>query len=149
MIQHIYPGAWFYSKDEVVHTENTWMPTYNQRYVDMIYENRDRIIIEVAGHDHVEDIRYSRRQDGKSARSLLISNAVTLNNHDLPGFTTFKVENFVPTDLMQYSLDITPSFGMSHIPSFESLSYNVVNYKKDYGLKDLRPKTIEGFINDF
>ena len=112
MIQHIYPGAVFETNDKKEIKKN-WDDNYNERYIDLLYKNREQVIIEVAGHDHSEDLRYSRSQDGKSARNILVAAGITSNSDYLPGFSTFKVENFIPKDLMEYSLDITKTYGMT------------------------------------
>lgn len=146
MIQHIYPGVVFETNDEAEVKQN-WSLDYNERYLDLLSENRDQVILEVAGHDHVLDIRYSHDEDGKYFRNLLIAPGITASDQYLPGFATFKVSNFIPKDLKGYFLDITKTYGMTHLPSLDELSYSTVNYRRDYGLKDLTPHGIKNLIS--
>lgn len=92
------------------------------------------------------DVRYSNDEDGNSQRNLLVAPGITASDDYLPGFATFKVVNSIPKRLMSYYLDISQTYGMAQPPSLDQLGYSVVNYRKDYGLKDLRPESIKKMI---
>jgi hypothetical protein len=50
---------------------------------------------------------------------------------------------------MEYSIDITQTYGMKLLPTLDQMGYNTVNFKKDYGLKDLRASSIEKLMHHF
>jgi hypothetical protein len=50
---HIYPGARYKSG-----TEELWHPSDAETYLNIIKKYSDKIIIEIAGHDHLADLRY-------------------------------------------------------------------------------------------
>ena len=61
---HIYAGA-RQRHDTSTETEYLWKEDYNERYFKMLKPNQDKLIIEVAGHDHWEDLRaYNNKKDG-------------------------------------------------------------------------------------
>ena len=47
----MYPGARY-------GTQQMWYDGFNSAYFSMLEMYRDKIIIEVAGHDHFADLRY-------------------------------------------------------------------------------------------
>jgi hypothetical protein len=38
---------------------NQWKPNYTSRYAKIIRDHHDKILLEVAGHDHVADARFT------------------------------------------------------------------------------------------
>lgn len=41
-----------------------WTDTYNTRYFDLLLQYPSQLIIEIAGHDHWEDLRSYENKDG-------------------------------------------------------------------------------------
>jgi hypothetical protein len=58
LTSHIYPGAKYESK-----SKNLFMPDFNNEYFDLLLEFKDKIVIEVAAHDHYSDLRYHSNGD--------------------------------------------------------------------------------------
>ena len=56
---HIYPGSQIWSKSDLGEVWDQWKSNYTTRYADIIRQYHSSIILEVAGHDHVSDLRYS------------------------------------------------------------------------------------------
>ena len=107
-ITHIYAGARV--KSNVTGTpEELWRPKYNKRYFDILSANKDKLIIEVGGHDHWESIRSFEDDDAQVYRNILIPTAIGMNKFQLPGFNTFKVDanTLKPKELLQTTVDTT------------------------------------------
>lgn len=131
---HIYAGARF--KHEAKTKESDlWFSTNNDHYFDLFEANQKQIVIEIAGHDHWEDVRVFNRDTKGAMRNIFIAAAVSPDHGQLPGFNTFKVDldTFVPFDVVQTNSDITSVYGKSSIPS--DVPYNQLVFS-DFGFKD-------------
>jgi hypothetical protein len=119
--------------------EELWFSTWNKRYFDLLEANKDNLMIEIAGHDHWEDMRLFVDSQGKPFRNLLIGTGIGTNHFQLPGFNTLKfdTEKGVARDLVEISLDITETYGLDNLPPLDQITKYVVDYAKDYGIKDL------------
>ena len=55
-LTHIYAGARVKHED-TGEIENLWQERYSERYFELLERYGDKLILEVAGHDHWEDLR--------------------------------------------------------------------------------------------
>jgi hypothetical protein len=77
----------------------------------------DKIIIEVGGHDHWEDLRYFENNNVGPIRNLLVAAGITTKSGQLPAFNTFSIDqNLIPRNLVMTSLDITAIYGFKTLP---------------------------------
>ena len=53
---------------------------------------KDRVVIELAGHDHWEDFRMNLDSDGNMFRNMFVATGVGLDHKQLPGFNTMKID---------------------------------------------------------
>jgi len=61
-------------------------------YLNLSEKYKNKILLEVAGHDHCLDLRVTTSPTtGEIYRPLLIGGGVTLNDRQLSGFSTFKI----------------------------------------------------------
>jgi len=58
----------------------------------MVKKHKDRIVIELAGHDHWEDLRMTTDKDETEYRNLFIANGVTPLMKQMPGFNTMIID---------------------------------------------------------
>ena len=66
-LTHIYAGARV-KHEETGEIENLWQERYSERYFELLERYGDKLILEVAGHDHWEDLRlYAPRATGQAA----------------------------------------------------------------------------------
>lgn len=98
--------------------QDLWGNDYKNRYFDMLLKYKDQLIIELAGHDHWEDLRYYEDSDGNAYRNLFIATGVSLDHNQLPGFNTMKIDETskIPKDLEETVLDVTYVYGMDTLP---------------------------------
>ena len=118
--------------------QDLWGSDYKNRYFDLLLQYKDQIVIELAGHDHWEDLRYYEDSDGNSYRNLFIAAGVGLDHNQLPGFNTLKVDEYtlISKDLELTVLDITKTYGLNDIPPLDSIPYHQINFKNNYGIND-------------
>mmetsp|Transcript_21290 Transcript_21290/g.32949 ORF Transcript_21290/g.32949 Transcript_21290/m.32949 type:complete len:113 (-) Transcript_21290:274-612(-) len=108
----------------------------------------DKIILEVAGHDHWLDVRYYDDKEGNNYRNILIGTAVSPDRNQMPGYSKFKIEGQVAKGLIETSYDITDSYGRDTIPEGYTMPKFVLDFEKSYGFEDLQPDTIKSVIKD-
>ena len=51
LTDHVYPGTRFFE-------EKMWHSDYTQRYFELLRSYAPQVALEVAGHEHITDIRY-------------------------------------------------------------------------------------------
>lgn len=86
-------------------------------------------MIEIAGHDHWEDLRYFDSFDNIPLRNLLIATGTCSNHGQLPGFNTFEIDSsFVPKSLVMTSLDITKAYGKDIAPPLSDLPVYTLDF---------------------
>lgn len=91
IITHMYAGARF--KHNAKKTEQElFVDQWNERYFNLFKEHQDRVVIEVAGHDHWQDFRVFVDDDGVPYRNVFIPTGVSANHWQLPGFNTMKID---------------------------------------------------------
>lgn len=64
--------------DQSLKADTYWNADWYKKYFDMVKKHKDRIVIELAGHDHWEDLRMISDIDGTEYRNLFIATGVTL-----------------------------------------------------------------------
>jgi len=140
---HIYAGSRVKHSDKLKMSD-LWDTNWNKKYFDLLKDNKDRLVIELAGHDHWEDLRMYLDKDGNAYRNMFVATGVGMDHNQLPGFNTMKIDGktSVPKDLKEYILDITPTFGMDSLPKLDELNVRTVDFAKDFGIEDLTPQSI-------
>lgn len=53
---------------------------------------KDKVIIELAGHDHWEDFRVHVDDEGNTYHNMFVATGVGLDHKQLPGFNTMKID---------------------------------------------------------
>ena len=71
ILDHIYAGGRF-KHDATKKAQSLWSPKYNEWYFDLWDKYKDNIIIELAGHDHWEDVRLNGNSK-VGTRNLIVS----------------------------------------------------------------------------
>jgi len=72
---HIYPGSKIYP-DAPLSITTDWEEIHNERYFKIIEKYSHKIILEIGGHDHWQDLRIIVGEN-KIYRNLLISTGVS------------------------------------------------------------------------
>ena len=91
IVDHIYAGARIEHNDKE-ETFNLWNPDYNDQYFSLWEKHQKNIIMEIAGHDHWQDIRLDNHDSKKPLRNVFISGSFTMKSHSYPEFSTLKID---------------------------------------------------------
>ena len=140
---HIYPGAKFDEKSkDLLHSK------YNDQIFSLLYQYRDRIVIEVSAHDHFADIRYhsdSASSDKQFYHNLLVSPGISPLKNQNPGVAIFEIDahTFTPQNLKMIFLDLPQTYQISDLTT-SNLPFRSMLFS-DYGLYSLTPKALSDF----
>lgn len=87
-------------------------------------------MLEVAAHDHFQDLRYYSEKSGETYRNLLLASGISPNKGQLPGFNTFTIdlEEGVAKDLVLTSIDITKAYGSDELPPLSEVQTIRIDY---------------------
>lgn len=128
-----------------------WNDDYNKRYFDLMLKYKDRLVIELAGHDHWEDFRLYVDKDGNKFRNMFIASGIGMDHRQLPGFNTMKIDeqSLLPKDFRETILDVTKAYGHEQPPPLDSLPIHTVDFAQDYGMKDVSADSLYAKIQSF
>jgi hypothetical protein len=77
ILDHIYGGARF-KHDNTKKAQSLWAPEYLDQYLKIWEQNSDKIMIELAGHDHWEDLRVTDNDaTNHPSRNLFVSAGIS------------------------------------------------------------------------
>lgn len=82
LCSHVYPGARY--KDFQL-----WNNPPNIAYFEIIEKHRDRILMELAGHDHLASLRAAMTHDHHVFHNIFIAPSITPWYGNNPGVTSF------------------------------------------------------------
>lgn len=156
LISHIYESANFNAK-----SFKNWAENERQtRFYQLMWAFKDRIILEVAGHDHISDLRtHSASQlfnhidlclietpeyAGQYFTSKLINPGVTPIENSQPGFATFNYmsDSKTLTDLKMTFLQIESTYGLPMDATIADMDFFEVDYKGIFGLNPINGEQI-------
>lgn len=155
---HIYPGS-----KHTSHYKTMIFPKYNERYIRLINQYSDRVIMEIGAHDHYGDLRYhdkdisdvdfndkvkvsklvqKARKEASPAenkeffRNIFITPAVSPIKTNNPGVTLLEVDDLTlePQNLISHFFQLNKYNEDSSVDEF-----HIVNYQDDFGVTDLSP----------
>jgi len=148
ILQHVYGGARY-------DNHAMWNTYPNLVYFKLIEKHRDRIILEVGGHDHFTSMRYHTQLDifdtevpAKPSASLfhniLINPSMTPWYSNNPGISRFEVhpDTLVPFNYQASFLNLEDTIGKPQRTPYAKLSWRHLDYKEEFGLEDLTVESI-------
>jgi hypothetical protein len=100
-------------------------------------------MLEVAGHDHIADLRYSDQKYSNdtqgtnySFHNIIVAPSTTLTSNSMSGYTVFKVdpETLIANSLKMVFLPISSTIGPN--PSKQQPMFRVFDYQY-FGVSDL------------
>lgn len=80
IFEHIYAGGRGKHSNALKY-EDLWTASYDDNYFDLLEKNRDRLMLEIAGHDHWEDLRVFEDANGELYRNLLVLTGVGMDHN--------------------------------------------------------------------
>ncbi len=116
---HIYAGQQV-SRQIGEDVWNQWHANYTTRYANIVRNYHNLIMLEVTGHDHLADLRYSDQKYSNdtngtnySFHNIIVAPALTYRSYSMGGYTVFKVdpETLTPNSLKMVFLPINATKG--------------------------------------
>ena len=83
-MSHVYPGARYQAFEMWNEEPNSW-------YFGMLEEHQDKILIELAGHDHFPSLRAHAGEQGGLFHNLFVAPSITPWYKNNPGVTSFEI----------------------------------------------------------
>jgi len=115
-----------------------------------MYAYKDKIILEVGGHDHMEDLRIFNSNSKGPYRNLFIGCAVSPDHEQMPGFNTFAIEGdeMVPRDLRLTTIDLEATYGKNPAPPLSEVPVRHLQFT-DYGIDSLTAEALSSSFSKF
>jgi len=102
---HVYSGARYNSY-------KMWNDEATNVYVGLVEEFRDRIIVELAGHDHFASLRTHKRGEGDYFHNLFVAPSITAWYDNNPGVSSFSINSELEAvKLRSTFLNLKPTIG--------------------------------------
>mmetsp|Transcript_20175 Transcript_20175/g.24903 ORF Transcript_20175/g.24903 Transcript_20175/m.24903 type:complete len:147 (-) Transcript_20175:421-861(-) len=132
-----------------------WFTYPNNTYFDLMSKYKDKIIIEVGGHDHFSSMRYHTSSDildtavpatadANLFHNILVNPSVSPWHSNNPGISAFEIddETLLPHSYHASFLNLQHTIGKEQRTPYRSLEWRDLSYKDDFGLELLTPESI-------
>lgn len=128
-MSHVYPGARYQAFEMWNEEPNSW-------YFGMLEEHQDKILIELAGHDHFPSLRAHAGEQGGLFHNLFVAPSITPWYKNNPGVTSFEIsQDRVPQNLRSTFLNLAPTIRDGSPLPVDEFEFREVNYGERYGVE--------------
>ena len=150
IIQHVYGGARYYHP--------MWNTYPNETYFELLAEHKDKIIMEVGGHDHFTSLRYhtssdilavgdgdNEGSDDTLFHNILVNPSITPWYFNNPGVSSFEIDetSLLPHNYQASYLNLAPTLGKdATMPPYDELEWRDIDFQAEFGLEDLTAQGI-------
>ena len=112
-----------------------WLEDSQNAYFDLLAQYKDRIVIELAGHDHFASLRAHQNDDGELYHNLFVSPSITPWYNNNPGVSSFEIsEELIPSKLKTTFLNLAPTIGLDkRLPQGE-LEFRYLDYEEKFAI---------------
>jgi len=119
-----------------------WADKPTKTYFDILRKYKDRIIIEVGGHDHFSSVRYHSTKnvfdlpdvegdEGSNFHNLIIAPSFTPWYQNNPAVSVMEIDDQqIPRNLRSTYWNIENTIGDSQITPYEELEFRNLDYKE-------------------
>ena len=137
LASHVYAGTRY--KDFSLFNE---LP--NEDYFQILKEHKDRIVIELAGHDHFASLRAHTEENGDGFHNIFVAPSITPWYSNNPGVTSFEIvgEDSTPKNLRSTFLNLEPTIGKDSYTPQDELEFRELDFEAHFGVKDLSADSI-------
>lgn len=99
-------------------------------YFKILEEFKDRVIIELAGHDHLESVRTHKIGKDNFFHNLLVAPSITPWYKNNPGVSSLKIGNdMVARNLKTTFLNLNPTIGLINSTPFDKLEFRELDFE--------------------
>ena len=120
----------------------------NVAYLSILDEFKDKILIELAGHDHFASLRAHESATGETYHNIFIAPGITPWYNNNPAVSSLEVRKdddsgtLIPHNLRTTFLNLEPTLGKDEPLSYDELEFRELSFEETYGVKDLTAKSI-------
>ncbi len=144
---HIYETSGFWKGAFPNWKEDTDMKSF----VEVLKQYRDKIILEVTGHDHLSGLRYHEVDDspGEYFLTKVLFPSVTASSSTQPAFSTFEydTETGVASNLQYTFIDLQKTIGLPEDTSINEFDWFTVNLEEKFGLEAITGADFAKLVN--
>ena len=110
----------------------------------MLDEYKDRIVIELAGHDHFASLRTHKStvNPDEKYHNLFVAPSITPWYSNNPGVTSFENDDFVPKKLRTTFMNLNQTIGQHEVLPKEDIEFRELVWEDQYGIDELTPDQI-------
>ena len=125
-----------------------WEDLPNTVYFDLLHRFKDRVVIELAGHDHFASLRSHEATDGSFYHNIFVAPSITPWYSNNPGVSSFRIEkrdadgDWVPLGLRSTFLNLNATIGLEAPLPLDQLDFRELDFEKDFGLVDMSASSI-------
>ena len=137
IIQHVYGGARYYHP--------MWTAFPNNAYFELLANYKDKVIMEIGGHDHFTSMRYHTKQDilnisdfeeevikdDSLFHNILINPSLTPWYYNNPGVSCLEIDDksLIPHNYQASYLNLAPTMGENATkPDYGELEWRDLDY---------------------
>ena len=134
---HIYETQSWWGTDVAYN----WAEDENQiAFQALLLQYKDKIIVEVTGHDHLADVRAA----SGDCMNKVIFPGLTSNTYQQPGYGTFIYDDSTQkaTDLKMTFVDLNASASLPEDATMDQFTWFDLDFKESFGLEDLSAEEI-------
>lgn len=90
-----------------------WHSKATRVYIDLIEKHKDRIILELAGHDHFASLRTHKLGEDDFFHNLLVAPSITAWYDNNPAVSAFRIDNELkPVQLRSSFFNLKATIGL-------------------------------------
>ena len=132
-----------------------WFTYPNNIYFDLLRKYKEKIIIEIGGHDHFNSMRYHTDADISDStvpapneadlfHNILVNPSVSPWSGNNPGISAFEIddESLVPHNYHATFLNLRETIGKDQRTPYSQLEWRDLDYKQEFGIESLTPQDI-------
>ena len=123
---------------------SNWKEDTNQeKFLKLMKQYKDKIILEVTGHNHLSGLRYHQADnDQEYYLTKVLFPSVTASSNTQPAFSTFEydTEQQIASKMQFTFLDLQDSIGLPEDTTIDELTWFTVDWEEEFGLEELTGK---------
>ena len=148
IISHVYAGSRYNSHP-------MWFSYPNLKYFQLLERHKDKVIIEIGGHDHFTSMRYHTKRDIMDTKSptatddslyhnMLVNPSATPWYGNNPGISAIEIddETLIPHNYHATFLNLKKTLDKPTRTPYKQLEWRDCDYTKEYGIDELTPQGI-------
>jgi len=124
-----------------------WFEDANTEYFNLLEQYKDKIIIELSGHDHFSSLRAHESEEGGQFHNLFVAPSITPWYYNNPGVTSLEIsEDLLPQNLHSTFLNLKPTIDQEFPLPQDELEFRKLDYAERYGIEKMTAEEIFALV---